>query len=89
MQFFIKLLAVTLLDFVEVLIKDVCPFLYFFAVKLSSLYFFSILPLMMLQIDFFLLNAVAFISLDKTSSCKSFLAIFLQDLELILSFASC
>ena len=43
---------------------------------------------MMLQIDFFLLNAVAFISLDKTSSCKSFLAIFLHDLELIISFAS-
>lgn len=71
-------LGVTLLDLVEAFHKRRLSIpVFFLAVKFSSLYFFSVLPLMTLQIDFSLLNEVdSFISLGKTSAFKSFLTTF-------------
>ena len=71
-------LGVTLLDLVEAFHKRRLSIpVFFLAVKFSSLYFFSVLPLMTLQIDFSLLNKVdSFISLGKTSAFNSFLTTF-------------
>ena len=80
MQFLLNSLSlgVTLLDLVEAFHKRRLSIpVFFLAVKFSSLYFFSVLPLMTLQIDFSLLNEVdSFISLGKTSAFKSFLTTF-------------
>ena len=81
---------VTLLDLIEAFDKRPLSVPVFFAVKLSSFYFLSNLSLMMLQTDFFLLNIVAStVSLDKNLAYKGILAIFLLDLGLIPSLASC